>query len=135
MYIVLQHSNIYHKEKMKAKKMITIAVTVIAALMVVMSGMMKLTGSKELVDGLTKVGVGEYLTILGLMEIGFTALFLYPKTMKIGFILLCCYFAGALATELSHGTPFNAVLPMALIWIAAFLRDRSIFLGSKTTFV
>lgn len=88
MYIVLQHSNIYHKEKMKAKKMITIAVTVIAALMVVMSGMMKLTGSKELVDGLTKVGVGEYLTILGLMEIGFTALFLYPKTMKIGFILL-----------------------------------------------
>lgn len=120
---------------MKAKKIIAIAVTVIAALMVVMSGVMKLTGSPELVSGLAKVGVGQYLIILGLMEIGFTALFLYPKTMKIGFILLCCYFAGALATELSHGTPFNALLPMVLIWVAAFLRDRSIFLTDKTTFV
>ncbi|NIJ55062.1 DoxX family protein [Dyadobacter arcticus] len=113
---------------MKAKKIITIAVTVIASGMVILSGIMKLMGSAEVVDGLGKVGVGKYLTILGLMEIGFTALFIYPKTMKIGFLLLICYFAGALATELSHGLPFNALLPMILIWVAAFLRAPSIFL-------
>ena len=117
---------------MKAKKIATIVVTVLASLMPVFSGIMKLTQSPQMVETLTKVGVGGYLVPLGLMEIGFTALFVYPKTMKIGFILLTCYFAGALATELSHGTAFNAALPLALIWIAAFLRDSSIFLPGKT---
>jgi len=113
---------------MKTKKIVTIVVTVLASAMVVFSGILKLTGSADLVAGLTKVGVADYIIYLGIMEIGFTALFIYPKTMKIGFILLCCYFAGALATELSHGTPFNAITPMILIWIAAFLRDKYIFL-------
>jgi hypothetical protein len=117
---------------MKAKKIITIAITAIAALMVVFSGIMKLTGSEEIVATLSKVGVGEYLLPLGLMEIGFTALFIYPKTLRIGFILLTCYFSGAIATELSHGTAFNAVIPLALIWISAFLRDPGLFLpGSE----
>ncbi len=116
---------------MKAKKIITIVITALAALMPVLSGIMKLTGSAEIVSTLAKVGVADYLIFLGLMEIGFAALFVYPKTMKIGFILLSCYFAGALATELSHGTPFNALMPMVLIWVAAFLRDRSIFLNTE----
>ena len=48
--------------------------------------------------------------------------------MKLGFILASCYFAGAIATELSHEAlkvyPF---IPIALLWIGAFIRDRSIF--------
>lgn len=113
---------------MKAKKIITIVVTVIASAMVVFSGIMKLTAGEEIVSSMSKVGIADYLVPLAIMEIGFTALFLYPKTMKIGFILLSCYFAGALATELSHGMPFNALLPISLVWISAFLRDSSIFL-------
>ncbi|WP_229207844.1 DoxX family protein [Dyadobacter beijingensis] len=117
---------------MKAKKIAAIVATALASAMAVLSGIMKLTRGPEIVAKLTEVGVGDYLVPLALMEIGFTALFIYPKTMKIGFILLTCYFAGALATELSHGTPFSAVLPMALVWIAAFLRDRSIFLPNTS---
>ncbi|MCF0062322.1 DoxX family protein [Dyadobacter chenwenxiniae] len=117
---------------MKARKIITIGVTVIASAMVVFSGIMKLTAGEEVVSAMSKIGIAEYLVPLALMEIGFTALFLYPKTMKIGFILLSCYFAGALATELSHGTPFNALLPIVLVWISAFLRDSSIFLPNTT---
>ena len=117
---------------MKAKKIITIGVTVIACGMVVLSGIMKLTAGDEMLSSMEKFGIADYLVPLAFMEIGFTALFLYPKTMKIGFILLSCYFAGALATELSHGTPFNALLPISLIWIAAFLRDSSIFLPDST---
>ena len=113
---------------MKAKKIITIVVTVIASALVVLSGIVKLAAGEEIVSSMGKVGIAAYLVPLALMEISFTALFLYPKTMKIGFILLSCYFAGALATELSHGMPFNALLPISLIWIAAFLRDSSIFL-------
>ena len=116
---------------MKAKKIITITVTSIAALMVTLSGIMKLNKNEEVVTKMTTVGVGKYITILGIMEISFITIFLFPKTMKLGFILLTCYFSGAIATDLSHGgNIFAAAMPLALVWIAAYLRDSSIFLSS-----
>ncbi len=120
---------------MKAKKIITIVVTALAALMVIFSGIMKLSMGEEIVATMSKFGVGDYIIVLGIMEITFSLLFLYPKTMKVGFLLLICYFAGALATELSHGLPFNALIPMILIWVAAFLRDDSIFISKNQTIV
>jgi hypothetical protein len=87
-------------------------------------------GGEQITASMRNVGVEDYRLLLGSMEVVFALLFLYPKTMKVGFILLSCYFAGALATELSHGTPFMALLPLTLVWISAFLRDRSIFLPS-----
>ena len=111
---------------MKIKKIITVIVTVLAVLMVVFSGVMKFIGGEEITSAMEKVGVLPYLLILGSMEIVFALLFLYKPTMKIGFILLTCYFSGAIATELSHGIPFNAVLPLALVWLSAFLRDKAI---------
>lgn len=113
---------------MKFKKIITIVITVLAVGIVVLSGIMKLSGSAELVSKMSEVGVGSYITVLGIMEITFAALFAWPKTMRLGFLLLSCYFAGALATELSHAMPFNALLPMGLVWISAFLRDKEVFL-------
>ena len=113
----------------KTKKIITTVITVIASLLVVLSGVMKLSQNEQVVDTMTKVGVIEYINLLGIMEIVFTALYLFPKTMKIGFILLTCYFAGAIATELSHDGPLlNPAMPLVLVWISAFLRDQSIFL-------
>jgi hypothetical protein len=118
---------------MKAKKIITIVVTVLASLMVVMSGIMKLARKEELVKALTEAGYANYISLLAAMELVFTALFIYPKTMKIGFVLLSCYFAGAIAVDLGQGKSIlNPMMPMALVWIAAFLRDRSIFLPSSS---
>ena len=48
--------------------------------------------------------------------------------MKLGFILASCYFAGAIATELSHeALKVNPFIPIVLLWIGALIRDRSIF--------
>ena len=116
---------------MKAKKIIIITVTVLAVAMVVMSGAMKLMGAPDSVKGLEAVGVGEYRMLLGLAEIVFAGLFAFPKTMKIGFILLASYFAGAMATEVSHHQSLNSLVPLILIWVAAFLRDKSVFLPSE----
>ncbi|RRB15371.1 DoxX family protein [Larkinella knui] len=115
----------------KTKRIITLIFTGIASGMVILSGIMKLTGSIDVVKTLTNAGVGPYISLLGIMEIGFTALFIYPKTMKLGFIFLCCYFAGAMAAELSHGGPLTgAIFVMVLIWVSAFLRDKTVFLPS-----
>jgi len=49
-------------------------------------------------------------------------------SLKLGFILASCYFAGAIATELSHeALKVNPFIPIVLLWIGAFIRDRSIF--------
>lgn len=107
-------------------------VTVITALMVAMSGIMKLIGNEVVVSKMTTLGVGDYITILGVMEITFITMFLIPKTMKAGFILLTSYFSGAIATDLSHGVNIiAAAIPLVLVWISAYLRDSSIFLSFK----
>jgi len=112
----------------KTKKIINIIAAVIPALMVLLSGVIKLSGVKEMVDKLTAMGVGPYIPLLGVMEITFAILFIIPKTMRLGFVLLSCYFAGAIATDLSHGGSIvNALIPLSLVWIGMFVRDKSAF--------
>ncbi|RYF67494.1 MAG: DoxX family protein [Cytophagaceae bacterium] len=117
----------------KVYRIVTIIFTVLAAGMAIMSGVFKFTQSPEIMETLAKVGVEKQVLFLGAMEVGFALLFIYPKTMKLGFILLSCYFAGAIATEMSHGMPYNAIMPIVLVWIATYLRDKTAFISEKKT--
>ena len=102
--------------------------TWIPALLIAFLGVLKLTNNPRVVEEMSKVGVGRYLRLLGVMEIAFAALFVVPATMKLGFILASCYFAGAIATELSRDVlKINPFVPIVLLWIGALVRDRSIF--------
>jgi hypothetical protein len=101
----------------------------IPAALIMVSGIAKLAGVAPVVETLTKLGVGRYLHLLGVMELVFATLFVIPATMHLGFILASCYFAGAVATELSHDAlKVNPFVPLILLWIGAFIRDPSIFL-------
>ena len=102
--------------------------TWIPALLIALSGVMKLTGNPKIVDAMTALGVRRYLPLLGLMELTFAALFVVPATFKLGFLLASSYFGGAIATELSHDAlKVNPFIPIVLLWIGAFIRDPSIF--------
>ncbi|WP_266366086.1 DoxX family protein [Tellurirhabdus rosea] len=114
-------------------RILTILFTVLSVGTTLLSAAFKLMRAPNVVEGLTKAGVGDFIPFLAAMEIGFALLYLYPKTMKLGFILLSCYFAGALSTELSHGAPLNAITPLVLLWISAFLREKNIFLPNQRT--
>jgi uncharacterized membrane protein len=81
---------------------INLLATWIPALLIALLGVLKLTGNPRVVEEMSRVGVGRYLRLLGVMEMAFAALFVVPVTMKLGFILASCYFAGAIGTELSH---------------------------------
>lgn len=112
------------------KKIITIGLTVLVTVMVGISGLMKFIHLPWSVAGLVKFNLPNSATVLGLIEMAFIVLFAFPKTMRIGFILISCYLAGAMATELSHdGSMLNPAIPLALVWVTAFLRDKSLFLG------
>src|SRR5438445_11394741 len=112
----------------KAPMIIDLLATWIPALLIALSGALKLSGNPKIVETMSALGVGRYVGLLGAMEVAFAALFLVPVTMKLGFLLASCYFGGAIATELSHDAlKINPFIPIVLLWIGAFIRDRSIF--------
>ena len=81
---------------------INLLATWIPALGFAFLGVLKLLGNSRVAEEMSKLGIGRYLRLLGVIEIALAALFVVPATMKLGFILASCYFAGAIATELSH---------------------------------
>ena len=114
----------------KTTRIISIILMVLPSLMLIMSGVMKLIGAEQIVTGLTKAGLGSYITLLGIIELISVALFLYPKTYKIGFLLICCYLGGALSIELATAQPPSAAIFLTIVWIAVFLKDKLMFLSS-----
>lgn len=102
---------------------------VLLSLVLVMGGVMKLAGTEPemVMQFLTKAGFGNYIKILGVSEILIAALFLFPKTNKIGFLLTICYFSAALSLEISGGQPPVSAVFIALAWVAMFLKNRELF--------
>ena|SRR5436190_12318018 len=102
--------------------------TGIPALLIALSGVMKLTGNAQILGTMRTLGVGRYVWWLGVIDMAFATLFGIPATFKMGFLLASCYFGGAIATVLSHGAlKANPFIPIMLRWIGAFIRNRSIF--------
>lgn len=120
----------------KSKNVLIIISTILPAVLIIGSGIAKLTGRPAVVRMLSGVGVGPYVPFLGVTEIIFAVLFVIPKTRRLGFVLLCCYFGGAIATVFSHGGAFlsPALLPLVLIGVNMLIRDLSFFVTpGKTT--
>ena len=114
--------------KSKTKMTFTRTLLVLVALIISAGAILKLANLPQLVEIYSKIGMLQYLKILGIAELLFVSLFLWPKSMKLGFLLLTAYFGGAMAVELSHGTIFIAPgCILAFVWVAAYLRDASIF--------
>jgi len=117
----------------KTKKIITLVVMIIAGLMIGAGGVSQLLGLGNIDRDMTKVGAGDYCKMIGAAKIVFVAMYFYPKTFKLGFLLLSCILAGAIATLLTHGEPLYApVVPLVVLWIATYLRDNNIFLAAKS---
>lgn len=117
--------------KTSSVRILTIVITTLAVGLVLLSGLGKLSAQPQVVELLTKMGVAPFMTWLGVMEISFALLYVWPPTRKAGLLLLTAYFSGALAVELSHRSALIAIGPLVVIWLSAFLRDRSIFLPTK----
>jgi len=102
---------------------------VIASLLIAVGAISQIAGLKSVAEDMIKAGVGNYYRGLGVLKLIFLVLYIYPKTFKLGFLLLCCFFGGAMATLLSHQmSPLPPAIPLMVLWIATYLRDKSVFL-------
>jgi DoxX-like family len=111
----------------KTKNVLKWLPSFIIACQLSVSAILKFTGFPFLVQSFSEIGLAEYLKVFGCAELLLASLFLYPRTMRIGFLLLTAYLGGAIAVEISHGTFIVPFLILTLIWIAAYLRNPAIF--------
>jgi uncharacterized membrane protein YphA (DoxX/SURF4 family) len=100
--------------------------TILPALMLIMSGVMKLLQPPEVIEGFTKMGWDSSLAVgLAIVELGCTILYLVPRTSVLGAVLLTGYLGGATATHVRIGDSF--LIPIVLgivIWGALYLREE-----------
>ncbi len=92
-------------------------------LMLVMSGVMKIAQTSDVVKGFADWPPG-IAVLLGILELACTAVYLVPRTAVLGAILLTGYLGGATAVSVRMGAPF--ILPVAfgvLVWGGLYLRD------------
>lgn len=113
----------------KTKEILSIILLAIPSAMVLLSGVMKLSGSEQVVTGLSKIGYGPLISALGAAEIIFVALLWIPKTWKIGFLLLLSYLGGAAAIEVMGGKGM-AFIFIAFLWAGAYFKESSTFTAS-----
>ncbi len=112
----------------KTKNIVRWVPSVLVATLLSMSAAYKLSSPPSIVELFTPLGLMPYVGLLATMELLFTILFLYPRTMKIGFLLLTAYLGGAMATEMVSGNAMIApTIIFSLVWIAAFLRKPILF--------
>ena len=91
----------------------------------VMSGVMKLLNTPQVVEGMKKFGYPMNVAFgLGLVELGCTVLYVIPQTAVLGAILLTGYLGGAVATHVRIGEGFiPPVVVGVLLWGGLVLRD------------
>ena len=120
----------------KTRRIIVVANSIIVSVMVGGGAIAKIIKAEKITDDFTKLGVDAYTRMLGTLEIILLILLFYPKTMRIGFFLLCAYFGGAIATQLSHhGMFLLPAIPLFFIWLNVFLRDKYLFKPASNQFV
>lgn len=101
--------------------------TAIPALLLLVSGVMKLVRPPQVVEGFVgKFGYQESAILgIALAELGCAILYAIPRTAVLGAILMTGYLGGATATHVRVSDPFMApVLLGAMAWAGLYLRDE-----------
>lgn len=83
-----------------------------------------------------KMGVGEIAIELGITKLIIAALYLWPRTSTVGFVLMIGYYGGALATNITHGFAFAEyamiLVVFALLTLDAYLRKPELLTRLRT---
>ncbi len=113
----------------KTKRTLTIVLMAIPTFVLIMGGTMKVIGAEpeSVMHFLTKAGLARYIIPLGITELVIAALFIFPKTSKVGFLLATGYLGGAFCLELAGSQPPASPVFLIILWISMYLRHQEMF--------
>ncbi len=107
----------------KTRKIISYILSGLVTLIFVGTGVIKFTGGEQNAQIAELVGGTSTLYLLGGLQILFALLFWIPRTAIVGFLLMACYMAGAIATHLVIKESFIPQMTIeTLIWVTGFVR-------------
>jgi hypothetical protein len=121
-----------NKMTAKTRRIISLTLMVIPSLVLIAGGVMKIIDAEpeQVMQFLNQAGFGLYIKVLGFTGLLIAALFLYPKTEKVGFLLAICYFSGALSLEIGAGAAPASAFFLVLSWASMFLRHKEMFVSA-----
>lgn len=103
--------------------------TILVSALTIFSGVMEFImpmDNPETAAFVARLGVGGMEYYLGAAKFIIAALYLYPRTSTVGFVLMVGYYGGALATNITHGFLFAEyamlLIVLALLTVDAWLR-------------
>jgi hypothetical protein len=104
-------------------------ISTLAALFLLIDGIMKLVKPAVVVEATVKLGYSENVIVgLGIVLLACTILYLIPRTSVLGAIFLTGYLGGAIAAHVRVGDPlFSIIFPVilgAMLWGGLYLRNR-----------
>ena len=99
-------------------------ISVLPCLLLLFSAYMKLSRNPQAVEGFAEFKTPNSLMIVGVLEVAFTLVYLFPRTSVLGATLLTAYLGGATETHLRLGLPlFIPILVGVALWLGLFFRD------------
>lgn len=113
---------------MKINRTWVTTITAVTYLLLALSTLTKLLFIPYIAIKFEVLGIAGYGRLFGLVELVAFVLYLHPRTVGLGLVLLCSYFGGAIATDL-HAPQYlyQPVTVLSLVFITTYLRKPSIY--------
>jgi len=104
-------------------------ISILASLVFIMSGFMKLKGGPQVTEGMGHLGLAESMLVpLAILELTCVAVYLIPATSVLGAVLLTGYMGGAICTHWRAGDVFVGPIVIGLVvWLGLYLRERRLW--------
>ncbi len=90
----------------------------------------KLAGIEQMTESMTRYGLADQITMIGLGELAAFLLFLVPRTTSAGVLLLSAHMGGAIVTHMQHGEPY--IMPsviLVLVWVVGVTANPAMLGG------
>jgi DoxX-like family len=100
-------------------------ISILVALVFVVSALMKVKGGSMVTEGMTHLGLPETMRLpLAVIEFSCAVIYLIPATAVLGAILLTGFIGGAMCTHWRIGEPvFMHIVLGILLWLGLYLRE------------
>jgi len=89
--------------------------------------MLPIEGNQPAIDMATRLGILEIIFVLGVAKVLLVIVYVLPRTSTVGFVLMAAYYAGALATNITHDfSPVEyspLVVTLVVMTIGAYFRN------------
>lgn len=109
------------------RKIAGYALSILASVIVFLSGIMKFTQHPSTMELLDRLGVVEQAILIGVVEVLVVVIYWIPRASNLGFFLFCAYCGGIVVGELLLGdVPLPGLAIGAMVLAGTLLRKPSL---------